>query len=200
MPRSKESFDAMRQNTRQRIEAAALSLFARKGLSVTVSEIAKAAGISQGLLYSHFPSKDALITELVQQATGISSQSVEALSKFDFPATEKIKQMTAMMSLMFAEAFEAINYFMFMVQVGMSGAPMNVLAIYPEDSPNPVDGLANIIAQGQLEGSVVSGDPLQLATIYWATIQGLCCYAITGMPVSPDPQMLNRILIREEML
>ncbi|MCL2746939.1 MAG: TetR/AcrR family transcriptional regulator, partial [Coriobacteriia bacterium] len=48
----------MRESTKQKIEAAALSLFARKGLSVKVSEIAEAAGVSQGLLYSHYPSKD----------------------------------------------------------------------------------------------------------------------------------------------
>ncbi|MDR2597220.1 MAG: TetR family transcriptional regulator, partial [Treponema sp.] len=35
----------MRETTRQKIEEAALSLFARKGLSVTIDEIAKRAGL-----------------------------------------------------------------------------------------------------------------------------------------------------------
>ena len=46
MPRSKEAFEAMRQTTRAKIETAALSLFARKGLAVKVGEIAEAAGVS----------------------------------------------------------------------------------------------------------------------------------------------------------
>jgi len=200
MPRSKESFDAMRENTRLKIEAAALSLFARKGLSVKVSELAQAAGVSQGLLYSHYPSKDALIEELIKQATEISSQSIEMLSKLELPAAEKVKQMTSMMCLMFSDAFQAIDYFMFMIQVGISGSDRSSLALYPEGLPNPTESLADILVQGQQEGSVVPGDPLQLATTYWATIQGLCCYAITGLPVSPDPHMLNRTLLKEESL
>ena len=200
MPRSKESFSAMRENTKQKIEAAALSLFARKGLSVKVSEIAEAAGVSQGLLYSHYPSKDALIAELVKQAIDISSQSIEGLSEYEMPASEKIKQMTQMMCLMFAQAFEAIDYFMFMIQVGMSGLPQSAASLYPEGSPNPAESLAKMLIQGQREGSVVAGDPDQLATTYWATIQGLCCYAITGMPVAPEPRILNRILLKENQL
>jgi len=198
MPRSKESFNAMRENTKQKIETAALSLFARKGLSVRVSEIAEAAGVSQGLLYSHYPSKDALIAELVRKAVEISSQSIEGLSKFEMPAAEKIKQMTSMMCLMFTQAFEAVDYFMFMIQVGMSGAPLALISLYPENLPNPTESLAKILTQGQQENSVMPGDPLQLATTYWATIQGFCCYAITGMSVSPDPQILNRILLKED--
>ena len=82
----------------------------------------------------------------------------------------------------------------------MSGGPQTVPDLYPEDSPNPAVSLAQIIGQGQLEGTVAPGDPFQLATVYWAAIQGLCCYAITGMPVSPDPRVLNRILLKEELL
>ena len=200
MPRSKESFDAMRESTRKKIESAALALFARKGLSVKVGEIAEAAGVSQGLLYSHYPSKDALIKELARQATEISSQSVVVLSGLEMPAADKVKQMTSMMCLMFSQAFEAINYFMFMVQVGMSGGPLSGLASYPDVPLNPTEGLAQILIQGQQEGSVVKGDPLQLATTYWATIQGLSCYAIAGVPISPDPKILNRILLKEELL
>ncbi|MCL2530501.1 MAG: TetR/AcrR family transcriptional regulator [Coriobacteriia bacterium] len=200
MPRSKESFNAMRESTKQKIEDAALSLFARKGLSVKVSEIAAAAGVSQGLLYSHYPSKDALIAGLVQKATEISSQSVEGISELEMPAAERIKQTTQMMCLMFTEAFEAVDYFMFMIQVGMSGSPLSGASLYPEDAPNPSESLAGILAQGQQEGTVVPGNTLQLATTYWAAIQGLCCYAITGMEVSPDPQMLNRILLKEGQL
>jgi len=199
-PRTKESFDAMRESTRQKIEAAALSLLARKGLSVTVSEIATAADISQGLLYSHYPSKDALILELIRQATESSGQSIDDLSKLDLPAAEKAKQMTTVLCLMFTEASPAIYYFMFMVQVGMSGPPLSERALYPKGLPNPTDSLAKIISQAQQEGTGVPGDPFQLATIYWATIHGLCCYAITGMPVSPDPQMLNRLLLKGEVL
>src|SRR5271156_12217 len=43
------------------IVAAALPLFARKGYAeTTTKELARAAGVSEPLLYRHFPSKEAL--------------------------------------------------------------------------------------------------------------------------------------------
>jgi len=44
MPRTKEVFEAMRETTRQKIVTAALSLFAKNGLSVKVGEIAGSGG------------------------------------------------------------------------------------------------------------------------------------------------------------
>lgn len=200
MPRTKEAFEAMRETTRQKIEAVALSLFARKGISVTIGEIAQTAGLSKGLLYSHYPSKDALIAELMRRATVTSGQNIMSLSLSDSTAATKVKQITAMMCKMFSEVPIGIEYFMFMIQVGMSGFQVPETAQYSAELPNPVESLVSIIAQGQSEGSVVNGDTLQLSTVYWAAFQGLCCYAITGMPVSPSTQMLNRILLKEDFI
>jgi len=200
VPRTKETFESMRQSTRQKIEAAALSLFARKGLSVKVGEIAKASGVSQGLLYSHYPSKDALIAELIRQATTISSESIMSIAISDETADSKIKSITKMMCEMFAGVPIGIDYFMFMAQVGMSDIVTQGKVTFPEELPNPAHILAGIIQQGQAEGTVVIGDSLQLSVVYWAAIQGLCSYAITGMPISPEPMILNRILIKESYL
>jgi AcrR family transcriptional regulator len=200
MPRTKEAFEAMRQTTRQKIEAAALSLFARKGLAVKVEEITEASGVSQGLMYSHYPSKDALIAELVRQATAISSKTILDILRNDSGAAEKIKTISSLMCRMFSDAPIGIDYFMFMAQVGVSGFKVPETSFYSEELPNPVESLARIIVQGQAEGSAVDGVPFQLAVFYWAVIQGLCCYSVTGMPVTPDPKMLNRILLKEIFL
>lgn len=200
MPRTKEAFNAMRDQTRQKIEAAALSLFARKGLSVTINEIARTANLSQGLLYSHYPSKDSLIAELVRQAAESSGQVMESLAQSDDLAVVKIQQTTNIMLQMLSGNNIGIDYFMFMMQVGMSGFQIPETAWNTSASRNPTMSLAHIIAQGQSEGSVVNGDPIQLASIYWATIQGMCCCAITGMPLSPTPEMLSRLLLKEEFL
>lgn len=200
MPRTREAFDAMREQTRLKIEAAALSLFARKGLSVKVGEIARAAGLSQGLLYSHYPSKDALIAELARQASEISGLTMRDIAGGEGAAAEKIRQTTSMMCEMLTSGHMGIEYFMFMAQMGMSGfqAPGTERAAH--DARSPVESLAAIITQGQAEGSVVAGDPVQLAIVYWAAVQGMCCYAVTGMPLWPEPGMLSRILLRESFL
>ena len=200
MPRTKEAFEAMRETTRKKIETAALSLFARKGISVTISEIAHAAGLSKGLLYSHYPSKDALIAELVRQATAASGKKMMSLSFSDSTAATKIKKITVMMCQMFSDVPIGIDYFMFMIQVGMSGFQVPETAQYTGELPSPVESLISIIVQGQSEGSVVNGDTLQLSTVYWAAFQGLCCYAIAGRRILPDPQVLNRILLKEDFI
>ncbi|MDQ0349516.1 TetR/AcrR family transcriptional regulator [Ancylobacter vacuolatus] len=52
-------------DTRARIEAVALELFAQKGVAGTsVRDIALGVGVSEGALYRHFPSKEKLAREL----------------------------------------------------------------------------------------------------------------------------------------
>jgi AcrR family transcriptional regulator len=56
------------QEKRRRIEAAALALFTTQGFHGTNNrEIAKRAGVSTAAIYTHYPSKEALFTGLVEQ-------------------------------------------------------------------------------------------------------------------------------------
>ena len=52
---------------RQRLLDAAATVFSERGLDVGVDEIARVAGVGIGTLYRRFPTKDALISELVRQ-------------------------------------------------------------------------------------------------------------------------------------
>jgi len=197
MPKTKEAFEVMRETTRQKIEETALSLFARKGLSVTIDEIAKKAGLSKGLLYSHYTSKEALIIELLRQAVVTSGTKIKEIADGSNSAAAKIKQITAMMCEMLSDSNIGIDYFMFTIQAGMSDFQIPEDGLYTADMPNPVESLARIISEGQAEGSAVKGDPVQLAIVYWAAIQGLCCYIVTGIPFSPTPETLLRIILKE---
>src|SRR6516162_6625316 len=52
---------------RKAIVMAAIPLFARKGFAgTTTRELAEAAGISEALLFRHFPSKQSLYREILQ--------------------------------------------------------------------------------------------------------------------------------------
>jgi AcrR family transcriptional regulator len=56
----------IREQRKAQIMEAALELFANKGFhSTSVADISKMAGISKGLLYNYFESKEALIKELI---------------------------------------------------------------------------------------------------------------------------------------
>lgn len=66
MPRTKGQFEAIRRESRQKILDAALEVFAKQGYhSATVDAITKTAGISKGLMYNYFKSKEDVLQELM---------------------------------------------------------------------------------------------------------------------------------------
>jgi AcrR family transcriptional regulator len=68
---------------RQLLLDAAARVFAEQGLDATVDEIARVAGVGIGTLYRRFPTKDALISALVQDV--LQTMSRLALEATDQP-------------------------------------------------------------------------------------------------------------------
>jgi AcrR family transcriptional regulator len=72
MPRSKEQYDEIRKQKKQLIMDSALELFAENGFHATsMSQVAKKAGISKGLAYNYFESKQEILDGII--ATGFDS-------------------------------------------------------------------------------------------------------------------------------
>ena len=68
-PRTSEQFAAIREQKTALIMDTSLELFAHKGyFNTTISDIAKKAGISKGLLYNYFESKEALLRAIIQKS------------------------------------------------------------------------------------------------------------------------------------
>ena len=71
MPRTEEQNREKREAAREAILAAALSVFGEKGFDgATTAEVAKAAGVSKGLVFNYFPTKEALLQAMIEQALG----------------------------------------------------------------------------------------------------------------------------------
>lgn len=65
-PRTQEQFDEIREEKKHLIMQVALELFANEGYHPTsISKIATKAGISKGLMYNYFESKEELLKEIV---------------------------------------------------------------------------------------------------------------------------------------
>ncbi len=61
-PRTRKQFEEIRESKRSQIIDAAVECFAKRGYhAVSISELAKFAGISKGLMYNYFESKDELL-------------------------------------------------------------------------------------------------------------------------------------------
>src|ERR1700731_4338517 len=70
-----------RDGRRRAIVDAAVPLFARKGFAgTTTRELAEAAGISEALLFRHFPSKQLLYREILQQLGCQGDPALEQLA------------------------------------------------------------------------------------------------------------------------
>ncbi len=72
MPRSEEQFEKIRNQKTKLIMNTALRLFAEKGFHATsMSQVAEKAGISKGLAYNYFKSKQEILDSIIQ--TGFDS-------------------------------------------------------------------------------------------------------------------------------
>lgn len=68
------------QERKQLILDRSATIFARKGVSATtIREIADAVGVHSGALYHYFPSKEAIVTELIRQYIVDLSRRCEAV-------------------------------------------------------------------------------------------------------------------------
>ena len=77
-PRSKKQFEVIRVEKKALIMDVALHLFANQGYkAATISEIARHAGISKGLMYNYFSSKDDLLSAIIDNSVN------ELYSSFD---------------------------------------------------------------------------------------------------------------------
>jgi TetR/AcrR family transcriptional regulator, transcriptional repressor of aconitase len=88
---------------RKAIVAAAVPLFAKKGFAgTTTRELAEAAGISEALLFKHFPSKRQLYGEILQLGCE-GDPALERLASLE-PSTLTLVRMTHYMVRYFLEA------------------------------------------------------------------------------------------------
>lgn len=73
MPRYKESERRQAQSeTRQLLVQAAIQEFARQGYErANINHISRAAGFAKGTIYNYFPSKQALLLEIIDQVAGM---------------------------------------------------------------------------------------------------------------------------------
>jgi AcrR family transcriptional regulator len=81
----------MRENSKPLIIETALKLFANVGYDKTsISHIAKAAGISQGLMYNYFRSKEELLKEVIGQGFSQIRETMQFYFE-DYPADQVVR-------------------------------------------------------------------------------------------------------------
>jgi AcrR family transcriptional regulator len=161
------------ERTRRRIERAALALFVEKGVAGTsIRDIAVAAGVADGALYRHFPSKEALVWHLFAENYLGFAATLEELQRDATTAPDKIASMVRGFCAFFDEDW-VLFAFLLIVQHGQ-------LAKLPSDgggAATPVDVVRRVVADGMARGEIAgASDDADLVT---AMIVGTVLQAAT---------------------
>jgi len=139
-------------DTRARIEAAALALFAEKGVDGTSTrDIAKAVGVTEGALYRHFASKDDLARALFLSRYGEFAAGVEEIRAEARPFPETAAALVRFFYAAFDADPDAFAYVLVTQHDHLGG----MAADAPE---NAVAALARTLADAMARGEIAQGD------------------------------------------
>jgi AcrR family transcriptional regulator len=135
------------EDTKARVERAALTLFVARGVAETTTrEIAMAASIAEGTIYRYFPSKEKLAVDMFLRH---HRALAEALDNAQRPHAALRPKIAAIVRC-YCEwadrdwtlfAYHLLNQHSFLVQV-------------PDDTPNPVNVVRDVIAQAMKAGEI----------------------------------------------
>lgn len=97
--------------TKERIERAALELFARQGVAETsMREIAREAGMSLGAMYNHYKSKDDLAWSLFAESFSEIGREMRKLAIAEEDLERKLRAMVGYLFSSFDEDWALMSY------------------------------------------------------------------------------------------
>lgn len=171
---------------------ATLDLFVERGYYGTkTSQISRRAGISEGLLFHYFPTKELLLEELVK--IGLEGMrtpmQINAENGLDF-----FYQFTKMLFLQTEKNPFIAKMFVFMGHI-----------VRGEDVPEKLRKLAvsvdtiafcqNWVKAGQKDGSIRKGDVMSLSNMYWCAVHGIMeQYTLHPDIPLPEPEWMVGML------
>ncbi|MEO3876415.1 helix-turn-helix domain-containing protein [Nonomuraea sp. B12E4] len=103
-PQRKMRADARRNY--ERLLAAAKTAFAEHGVEASLEEIARQAGVANGTLYSHFPTRQALLEELLRDRMQALSETARDL--LDHPSADEALTGWARAAMAHATAYRGL--------------------------------------------------------------------------------------------
>lgn len=171
-PRGKKQNERMRAEAIAKITQAALEIFAENGYhGTTMNQIMQVSGLSKGLVYHYFPSKEKMFYYLIDSAISISRGIwMEAL---DSPGTawQKIEILS---EHLVKNAFtnESLLYSRIILQATTQGKGIPGLLEYIFQHATHFNLLLPLIIEAQKSGEAAQGDPGLMASTYFALYQG----------------------------
>ncbi len=189
MPKTEEQCKKMREDMKSKILKMSSLYFAKNGFGDTkIGDLAKHIGIGQGTIYLYFKSKEELFEEIKKNADNKDEiKRLKLLSKLPIPAKTKIDKLSSEMCKRLQDDEEFCVKITLLTQILLEREDMYSDDLYKE--------LAKIIGQGQKEGSLVKGDALYLADLYWGNVYLYALKKLFSTELKPlQKETLNRLL------
>jgi AcrR family transcriptional regulator len=150
--------DERTPSTKERIEAAALGLFVRVGVdAATTREIAAEAGISEGALYRHYRSKDALAVALFMSVHRRLAELVEEAAAGERDIRAKAAAIVAAYCQVADENWTLFTFHMLSIN--------RFIPYYQEDGRDPVSVVEKLLKQAMITVEIPPADPSVLASM-----------------------------------
>lgn len=171
MPRNVERDRECRKERCDQILEAAVALFSEKGLAATkISDIAKKPGMSCGLIYNYFQSKEEIYISIVDNSLSGLKRNIEQVQPLRMNPQQKLMRL---LDTMDCRPFrEAMFQHMFIDQLLVSETVSPPLkdSVKSKMIAN-VHAVSTIIGEGQALGQFIDGDPRELAYYLLTLIQ-----------------------------
>lgn len=189
-----ETRKEQKERRKQEIMQVALELFVSKGYAAAkVTDIAKRANMSTGLMFHYFESKEKLYEELIRMG----------LEGTTYPGRQKCGHAIDYFVNFTEELFEYMKkqpvvakMFVLMAEAQRSEAtPEHIREIAKR--VNTIQQFVPIIEWGQKEGTIKEGEPLVISNAFWCSIQGIAeQYAVNQEIELPKAEWIVDIVRR----
>ena len=158
---------------RTKVERAAVELFASRGFDgVSIADIAARAGVSQGALYRHYPSKDELGWTLFSTAYLRTGGELDRIRATQAEFEESVTAMVAHFCALYDDD-PALFRFMLITQHGF-------LPRIQSGSRTPVDAVADLVSDAVAKNQLTPIEPALGAAIIMGVILQTATFHIYG--------------------
>jgi AcrR family transcriptional regulator len=168
-----------RPSQKPTILAAALDCFSEQGYAATrIHQIAERAGVTEGALYRHYPSKEAIARDLFITSFASFAGHMLEIARAGQRPDEQIRQVVRTSLAAYREQPAAFRFVL--LRERPFGGPM------PPDTVYPLDVVEGIIRAGQQAGQVRDGQPNVLAAMVFGCILWPIIVSLTADPGALD--------------
>ena len=177
--------EEQKEQRRQQILYSALELFVLNGFAATkITDIAKKASMSTGLLFHYFDSKEQLYEELVR--FGLEAMRYPLQIEGDL-VTELLEIFVTQLFGYIQENTWAAYFFVLMAEAQRNrGLPSKAREL--ACSVNTIKAFVPLIKLGQEQGAIREGNPITLSNAFWSSIQGIAEQYVTHPEMElPEP-------------